>query len=109
MSDNKSFIEAHLSGENVLWIDMMFVPKEQRGKGIGTQFYEEWEKSIPESVTLIKLMAADTGDYDSTGFWDKMGFSFVYDSNLELDYETAQMMWKGVNGNPTPKSIFVDN
>jgi len=54
-------------------------------------------------------MAADTGDYDSTGFWDKMGFSFVYDSNVELDYETAQMMWKGVNGNPTPKSIFVDN
>jgi len=42
MCGNKPFINAHLSGENVLWIDMMLVPKEQRGKGIGTQFYQEW-------------------------------------------------------------------
>lgn len=108
MDKDDIYINAHLSGTEILWIDIMFVPEEQRGKGKGTAFYEDWEQFIPKTAKIIKLMAADTGNGESSGFWEKMGFSFVYDSETELGHETAQMMWKGVNGHSTPKSIFIE-
>lgn len=52
-------------------------------------------------------MAADTGSGLSNGFWEAMGFNYQYDGE-SLDYETSQYMWKGVNGHPTPETVWVD-
>lgn len=106
-SSNKPYIRAHKSGEDVVWIDMMFVPPDQRGKGLGKQYYEEWESDLPYTVKLVRIMAADTGSGLSNGFWEKMGFEYQY-YGTDLPYEVSQYMWKGVNGHPTPPSINVD-
>lgn len=104
MSD-KPYINAH--GNELVWIDMMWVPPDQRGTGVGRRYYEEWEKALPPSVRLIRLMAADAGDGLSNGFWEAMGFEYQYVGE-DLDYETSQYMWKGVNGHPTPPSVDAD-
>jgi GNAT superfamily N-acetyltransferase len=105
--DNAPYIDAHRSGD-VIWIDMMAVPSEHRGKGIGRQHYEAWEASLPPDIKLIRLMAADTGEGVSNGFWEAMGFEYQYDGE-DLDYETSQSMWKGVNGHETPPTVNVDD
>lgn len=104
---DEPYISAHLSG-NVLWIDMMYVPPQMRRRGFGAKYYKDWEKSIPSTVRLIRLMAADTGSGLSNGFWERMDFEYQYDGE-NLDYETSQYMWKGVNGNPTPDTIYIDD
>lgn len=87
---------------------MMRVPPDKRRQGIGRQYYAKWEAELPKSVKLVRLMAADTGSGKSNGFWEAMGFDYVYDGDAEaMDYETAQAMWKGVNGKPMPKAIAV--
>ena len=100
------YIDAHMSGKEVVWIDMMRVPPEQRRRGIGRNHYAEWEAELPKSVKLVRLMAADTGSGKSNGFWEAMGFDYVYTGGAEdMDYETSQQMWKGVNGHKTPRAI----
>lgn len=105
-AEEQPYINAHRSGD-IVWIDMMHVPPGQRGKGIGRAFYERWEASLPKDVTLVKLMAADTGEGVSNGFWDAMGFDYQY-AGEALGYEASQTMWKGVNGFPTPPTVDVD-
>jgi predicted GNAT superfamily acetyltransferase len=56
---NNPYISARKSGQDVVWIDMMVVPPQQRGTGIGRGFYKNWESNLPKSVKLVKLMAAD--------------------------------------------------
>ena len=55
-------------------------------------------------------MAADTGDGQSEGFWDALGFDWRYpsDSESDLGYEARYTMVKGVNGHPTPMPILID-
>ena len=101
------YIDAHVSGD-VIWIDMIFVPFDQRNKGVGRALYEKWEKELPADITLVRLMAADTGSGQSSDFWDAMGFEFQYDGE-DLDYESSQYMWLGVNGHPTPATVLVDD
>jgi predicted GNAT superfamily acetyltransferase len=102
----RPFIDAHRSG-NAVWIDMMLVPKKQRGRGVGRAYYEQWEAALPKDVELVRLMAADTGEGASNGFWEAMGFDFQYDGE-DLDYEMTHYMWKGVNGYPTPPTVDAD-
>lgn len=74
-------------------------------KGCGRAEYEAWEKSLPTSVKLISLFAADSdGSGNSDGFWEKMGFDWVWNpgDDTNIDYESLHRMHKGVNGNPTP-------
>ena len=97
----KGTIEAH--GTDMLWLDWMYVKPEYRGTGLGAEAYRLWEKDLPGDVRLVKLMAADTGDGTSAPFWEKMGYTYVYDYETG-DYEADHTMWKGVNGHPTPPS-----
>ena len=81
------------------------VPAGARGQGHGRRLYEEWEKSLPPSVTLVTLFAADSdGNGNSDIFWEAMGFDWVYAINADqnADYESLHRMQKGVNGHPTP-------
>jgi len=99
-------IESHEQGDT-MWLDLIEVPKSQQRKGLGRKEYEEWEGSLPKNIKLVKLMAADMGDGNSQGFWERMGFDFVYTSNdpNNIPYEYRQEMQKGVNGHPTPNPI----
>ena len=87
---DKPYIDAHRSGD-IMWIDMMLVPPSQRGSGVGKAFYKSWEEALPSDIKLIRLLAADTGDGLSNGFWEAMGFEYQYDGD-DLDYETSQYM-----------------
>lgn len=107
--NEKPWIDWHQAGEFVVLIDMFYVPPGMRGKGIGKTFYQNWESRLPKSVKLVRLMAADYGDGAgmSNQFWERMGFEYNYTGD-NLPYEVEQMMWKGVNGHPTPPAIESD-
>lgn len=95
-------LEYHRQGDS-LWIDMFALRPEDRGKGGGRTAWQEFESSIPKDIKVIRLFAGDTGSGLSVGFWEKMGFEFVYADESGTEYD--QYMWKGVNGNPTPKPL----
>lgn len=103
MEAEKPYIDDHRSGD-IMWLDMMAVPV--RGQGIGRRYYQQWEAELPKDIKLVRLMAADAGHGLANGFWEKMGFEYQYDGE-DLDYETSQYMWKGVNGFPTPETVWV--
>lgn len=107
-SDEGVIIAADIH-EKVAIIHDFVVPKSLRGRGVGRREYEKWEANLPHTVELVKLFAADYGDGkgNSDGFWENMGFDYQYaDAD---DYETAHMMWKGVNGHETPPPIEWDD
>ena len=106
---DRPYIDAHISGD-LVWIDMIHVPKEDRGKGIGTKLYKDWEAKLPKNIKLVRIMAADTdGSGTSDNFWKNLGFNYTYGEGREsLDYEYQQWMQKGVNGHPDPEPIVVD-
>lgn len=100
-------IDSHVSGD-VVWLDMIRVQPDRRGLGIGQATYRAWEASLPLNVTLVLLVAADTGSGSSAGFWEAMGFDYRYDGP-DLSYEAEITMWKGVNGHTTPPTVHVDD
>ena len=96
-------------GKEVALIHDFYIPQHMRGKGMGRRYYEEWEASLPETVELVKLFAADyDGSGNSDGFWDALGFSYAYTGDT-MSYEAEHTMWKGVNGHPTPPPVDVDD
>jgi GNAT superfamily N-acetyltransferase len=104
---DKPYIEASI-GRDTANIDMFYVPKNQRHKGVGTRYYQEWEANLPKTVKLIRLLAADTeGQGNSDQFWEMMGFEWQY-TGENLSYEAEHTMWKGVNGHPTPPTVNTD-
>lgn len=110
MSNDKSYIAAHWANEDqtAIEIEMMLVVGEH-GKGEGRRLYEEWEAALPKTVKLVTLFAADyDGSGNSDGFWGKMGFDWVYNAGdaCDMDYESTHRMHKGVNGHPTPPTIW---
>lgn len=105
MTDER-YIAAHISGD-IMWIDMMLIPKSERRKGAGRTDYNQWELSLPHEITRVQLLASDTGAGNCEEFWKKMGFSYQYDGE-DLDYELSHWMWKGVNGHATPPTIQVE-
>lgn len=98
------YISARMSSnKKVVFIDMMEVPKDLRGKGVGSDYYLNWENNLPSTVERVELFASDTGAGNTVGFWEAMGFDFKYENSD--DYETQYEMWKGVNGHSTPPPI----
>jgi GNAT superfamily N-acetyltransferase len=103
MSDeHKPYIHAHLNNLDAAEIEMFFVPRSRRKKGVGTVLYLDWEKTLPKTVKRVELFAADTGEGRSDGFWESLGFVYKFAGEEdELGYELAHWMWKGVNGYTT--------
>lgn len=104
-----SYINDHRSGDGI-WIDMIFIQEGHRGKGHGTQLYKNWEKDLPKDIKYVIVFAADTGSGNSDKFWQSLGFQYKYDAENSdvLDYQSQHTLVKGVNGFPTPKSIWVN-
>ena len=109
----KSYLNSHRVNDDIVELEMIFIAKENRNKGEGTKLYLEWEKSLPKEIKYVKLFAADTGSGNSHPFWEKLGYEFKYtgdsleDITNSVGYEGTYTMLKGVNGNPTPKAIWV--
>lgn len=105
----KPYMNARQHGDNVIWIDELVIPKEMRGQGVGRKYYEEWEASLPQNIKILRLMAADMGAGNAAGFWEIMGFDYMYVDDGSLDYENSNYMTKGINGEPTPKPIPIED
>jgi len=104
----QAYINGHVTG-TIAWVDMIWVPPGERKNGKGRGLYLDWESKLPPETTLVRLMAADTGSGNSDPFWERLGFNWVYLGSDDLRYEDLHMMWKGVNGTPTPASIDPDS
>jgi len=105
---SEATIEAHRAGD-VMWLDWFYLPARCRGEGRGGAAYAEWEGSLPHDITRVRLFAADTGTGRTDGFWERMGFSYVYDTENPdaLADDERYTMHKGVNEHPTPPGIWV--
>jgi predicted GNAT superfamily acetyltransferase len=95
-------INAHRSG-NMIWIDMMHVPTNKRGTGQDRLYYEQWEDALPADIVYIRLIPVDAGNGKADGFWEAMGFDYMYHDDVDEDIPPD--MVKGINGNATPASI----
>lgn len=102
-------IEMHIQG-TALVIDMFVIPSSLRGKGVGTQTYFEIEQNAPDNITRIEIMAADigAGTGPSNGFWESVGFDYIYIDRGDIPDQMSNWMWKGINGHKTPASIEPD-
>ena len=67
-------------------------------RGMGRQEYSRLEASLPEDIHLVELDAVDSSD----GFWIKMGFSPKFVGDEDDIGSLVHVLWKGVNGHPTP-------
>lgn len=107
----KPFIDAHVVGD-VAEVELLYVPPNERGKGVAKRLYQRWEKSLPKNVEFVQLEAVDYGDGAgmSNLFWERMGFVYKYDVSEESNVpdEIAYRMWKGVNGHPTPPPTVLE-
>ena len=81
---------------NIAVVDELWVPPEARGEGHGVRLYQQWERNLPDDITVVRLMPVDYGAGDPTGFWEKMGFRFVSDKWMEKDLTEAMMESKGL-------------
>lgn len=112
--NDKPVIHAFWVGQDrtVVEINWIHVPPGQRGQGVGRRTYEEWEKALPPTVELVTLFAADSdGSGNSDPFWERLGFGWQFNANdaSDIPYESLHRMHKGVNGYPTPKSVWWEN
>ncbi|PTY05553.1 hypothetical protein DB347_14355 [Opitutaceae bacterium EW11] len=63
----------HLSGDTA-WVDVLFVPRDQRRNGWGRRMFLRWARALPEEIKKIQLLAVDLDGGSPLGFWTKMGF-----------------------------------
>lgn len=102
-------VRAYLTAPDTMYLEWFALPRELRGKGLGRRAYELWEKTLPKSVKLIRLHAADTGSGPTDMFWERMGFDWSWDfgepvySTEDPNYEASHEMQKGIHGKRTPK------
>ena len=113
-STNEVTINAHRAGGphgRGVYISWFEVPRHLRRQGLGTEAYEEFETELPKDVDLVYLHAADSGAGPSDGFWEMLGFDYVYGVEYPLDMEDLsieeqQYMVKGI-GRETPDPVIV--
>jgi hypothetical protein len=93
-------------------IDWLDVP--EHGKGRARKLYEEWEAALPPTIKVITLEAVDAGSGDATGFWQKMGFWFVWTWNaglepeppIEVRQEMVKVLHPGTHYDACPKEFW---
>jgi ribosomal protein S18 acetylase RimI-like enzyme len=84
--DEQVEITWHRVGTSAAYIAWFAVPAGARRRGLGERAYAQWERELPKAVTTVRLHAADSGDGPSSGFWERVGFSFRWN---EDDVESA--------------------
>lgn len=104
VENTSEYIHAMIHGAEAE-IVVMIIPPRLRSQGVGRKVYHEWEASLPSTVHYVTLDPIDAGDGFSGGFWEKMGFSYVYTPSDDPDFEVPKTMVKGVNGHPTPNPV----
>jgi GNAT superfamily N-acetyltransferase len=106
-------IDAHGVGNDKVYIEWFLVPKDLRGRGVGTAAYRQWEKGLPKTVRYVTLNAVDSGHGYSGPFWESLGFVYKWDYGYAPDvsdrlYESSHFMIKGVGRTLTPKTVSID-
>lgn len=67
----------HYPDDQTWWIGLMMLAPEQRGKGLGADFYRGFERSLSaQSVSQISLSVIEANE-PGLQFWKRMGFSIV--------------------------------
>lgn len=90
-------------------INWFAMPENSRGQGLGRKALEAFVAELPETVTYIQLFAAETGnDGRSNGFWEALGFDYLYESfeaedEQLLGVELTYTMFMNVNGGESKK------
>ena len=64
---------ARMYGWNCVYVDSLWVDKNQRGKGIGKHLLTELEKEAKEKGAY--LIHLDTFDFQAKGFYEKLGYT----------------------------------
>ena len=92
-------------------IDWLDVPT--HGKGHARKLYEMWEAALPPTIKVITLEAVDAGSGDATGFWQKMGFRFVWtwgvdepEPPIEVCQEMVKVLRPGTHYDACPKEFW---
>jgi len=96
------YIDAHRVGAHKIEIEMMSVPKAQRGKGVGRRFYEQWEAELPPDIHVVQIWSADTGTGNARGFWESMGFEYRYSNPDDWPVDEDTMDWMVIDLRLTP-------
>ena len=80
-SNDEPYMTWHIIDKTTATIDRFDVPKDQRGQGIGTAYYRDWESKLPVTIKIIKLWAKNS---NAMRFWLKMGYISKY-NNQDID------------------------
>jgi ribosomal protein S18 acetylase RimI-like enzyme len=94
------YIESWI-GEDVAYIDMIYVPPAMRSTGVGASLVSDWLTSLDKSVKRVKLKAATLGGSSALKFWSRIGFVKAYSGDFLYD-EIEDALVLGVNGYSTP-------
>lgn len=103
-------IKYHYVTDFTVFIDFFFVPVHLQGSRLGKKVFKHFIKSLPYEVTEIRLVAAKSSKGRVIDFWQKQGFSFLYDiKNEDFDDDILYTMTKAINGGTTRKFIFSES
>jgi GNAT superfamily N-acetyltransferase len=93
------FLATHFSGDTA-WVDVLFVPRDHRHHGWGRRIFDQWARTLPDTIKKIQLLAVDLDGGSPLGFWTKMGFE-VEDADFP-ELLTGSYMVKPVRDEHVP-------
>lgn len=103
-------ITYHFISDEVVFIDLFFVPTHLQGKGLGSSVLNKFIKVLPLEVIEIRAVAATNLNGRVIEFWLKQGFDYLYDIKDEcFDEEILYTITKPINGGNLRKFIYRDS
>lgn len=107
---DKVEITYHFISEEVVFIDLFYVPNNLQGKGLGSSVLKKFIKILPTEVIEIRAVSAKNMTGIVIDFWLKQGFSFLYDIKEEcFDDEIIYAITMPINGGSLKKFIYRDS
>ena len=107
------YIDAEITNKcsfDIALVHMLYVPPQMRKKGIGKRVLNEYIKSLPKQVKVIRLQSATLGSGDTMSYWTSLGFKRVYDTTQMSDKGDApRILEMGVNGYKLPPPIVLQD
>lgn len=100
-------ITYHFISDEVVFIDLFYVPTHLQGKGLGASVVKKFIETLPTDVIEIRAVAAKNLTGRVVEFWLKQGFSFLYDIKEEcFDDEILYAITMPINGGNLRKFIY---